>query len=362
MLPLTSPPRDICILRLSALGDVTHALPVARAIQRHWPQTRITWICAKLEHKLLSAIEGIEFIVIDKSDGWRGYFDLRRRLAGRRFGVMLQMQTSLRANLTGAVIRADIKLGLDKLRARDFHRFFITDSIPETRFEHQVQAHLSFARTIGLPAMEPRWDFPISDAAVEFVNAHLRADARVLLISPCSSHVHRNWSVDRYAAVADYAIARHHMTVVLSGGPSPLEREVGAAIEAAAKHPLINLIGKDTLPQLVALLDRADLVLSPDSGPSHLASALETPVIGLHACTWSRRSGPYNSLDLCVDKFPEAARRYRNAEPEQLRWGTRIEQAGVMDLVGVDDVIAKLEQALTPGRAARVIDANSTAR
>ena len=346
MLPLATPPRDICIVRLSALGDVTHAVPVVRAIQQYWPQTRITWICAKLEHKLLSALDGIEFIVLDKNSGWRGYYRLWRQLAGRRFDLMLQMQTSARANMTGAVVRANIKLGWDKLRARDFHRCFMTDSIPQTRFEHQVQGHLSFARCIGLPVSEPRWDFPVSDAAIEFVNQVIPAEVRLLLISPCSSHVHRNWRSERYAAIADYAIAQHGMTVVLSGGPSALERSIGEAIEQATHHPLINLIGKDTLPQLVALLQRADIVLSPDSGPVHLANALGTPVIGLHACTWSKRSGPYNSLDLCVDRFAEAARRYRNAEPEQLRWGTRIEQPGVMDLVEVDDVIDRLEQAL----------------
>jgi len=346
MLPLTSAPDNICIVRLSALGDVTHAVPVVRAIQQHWPQTRITWICASLEYKLLAALEGIEFIVVDKNSGWRGYYRLWRRLAGQRFDVMLQMQTSARANLTGAVIKADIKLGWDRLRARDFHRFFMTHSIPQTRFEHQVQGHLSFARCIGLEAAEPEWNFPVSAEAITFVNGLIPGKARVLLISPCSSHVHRNWRAERYAAVADYASERHGMTVVLSGGPSTLEASIGAAIEAAADRPLINLIGRDTLPQLVALLQRADVVLTPDSGPTHLANALGTPVIGLHACTWSKRSGPYNSLHLCVDRFAEAARRYRNTTPEQLRWGTRIEQEGVMDLVEVDDVIDRLEQTL----------------
>ena len=347
MLPLASPPRNICILRLSAIGDVTHAIPVVRAIQKQWPQTRITWICAKLEHKLLSALEDIEFIVVDKGSGIGGYYRLWRQMAGRRFDIMLQMQTSARANFTGAVIRAGIKLGWDRLRARDFHQCFMSDSIPETRFEHQLQGHLSFARSIGLDADEPEWEFPVSDEAVAFVDSMVPSDRRILLISPCSSHVHRNWRAERYAAVADQAIERHGMAVVLSGGPSPLERSVGEAIESAANQPLINLIGKDTLPQLAALLQRADVVLSPDSGPAHLANALATPVIGLHACTWSRRSGPYNSLDLCVDKFAEAARRYRDSTPEQLRWGTRIEEEGVMDLVEVDEVIERLEMALS---------------
>jgi len=345
-LPLTSAPNKICIIRLSALGDVTHAVPVVRAIQQQWPQTQITWICATLEHKLLAALDGINFIAVDKKSGWRGYYRLWRTLAGQRFDIMLQMQTSARANFTGAVVKADIKLGWDRLRARDFHRFFMTHSIPQTRFEHQLQGHLSFARTIGLDAAEPEWNFPVSDDAIAFVDALIPAGKRVLLISPCSSHVHRNWRAERYAAIADHAIEDHGMTVVLSGGPSALEASVGQAIESAARHSLINLIGKDTLPQLVALLQRADVVLSPDSGPVHLANALGTPVIGLHACTWSKRSGPYNSLDLCVDKFSEAAQRYRGTTPELLRWGTRIEEDGVMDLVEVAEVRDRLEQAL----------------
>jgi len=339
-------------VRLSALGDVTHAVPVVRAIQKNWPQTRITWITAKLEYKLLSALDGIDFIVVDKNSSWGEYYRLWRQLAGQRFDIMLQMQTSARANFTGAVVRADVKLGWDRLRARDLHRFFMTDSIPQTRFEHQVQGHLSFARTIGLDVSEPEWEFPVSDDAIAFVNGVVPVERKVLLISPCSSHVHRNWRPERYAAVADYAIEQRGMTVVLSGGPSALERSIGEAIEGAAKNPLTNLIGKDTLPQLVALLQRADIVISPDSGPAHLANALATPVIGLHACTWSKRSGPYHTLDLCVDKFAEAARRYRNSTPEQLRWGTRIEETGVMDLVEVDEVIACLERALQlPGES-----------
>jgi len=346
MLPLTRPPEKICIVRLSALGDVTHAVPVVRAIQQQWPQTSITWICAALEYKLLSALDGIRFVVVDKHRGWLGYYRLWRELRGERFDIMLQMQTSARANLTGAMVSAEIKLGWDKLRARDFHRLFMTHSVPQTRFEHQVQGHLSFARCIGLDVTEPVWDFPVSADAIAFVDGLLPGDQRTLLISPCSSHVQRNWSAERYAAIADYARERHGMMVVLSGGPSALEAAVGAAIEAAARLPVLNLIGKDTLPQLAALLQRADVVLSPDSGPAHLANALGTPVIGLHACTWSKRSGPYHSLDLCVDRFAEAARRYRNTTPEQLRWGTRIEQPGVMDLVEVADVMDRLDEAL----------------
>ena len=103
-----------------------------------------------------------------------------------------------------------------------------------------------------------------------------------------------------------------------------------------------NLIGKDTITQSVALLKKAALVISPDSGPAHLASAVGTPVLGLYAATPSKRSGPYNSLDLCVDKYTEAAQKFRHTEPDTLRWGQRIEYPGVMDLIETGDVIDKL--------------------
>jgi len=346
MLPLVTPPDSICIVRLSALGDVTHAVPVLRAIQQHWPQTRVTWICATLEHKLLAGLDGVRFIVVDKNAGWRGYLNLRRKLADENFDIMLQMQTSARANLTGACVKARIKLGWDRYRARDLHRFFMTHAIPETRQEHQVQGHLSFARTIGLDVQEPVWNFPIDDESMAFANSVLPPGKRILLISPCSSYPRRNWSAQRYAAVADYAVTHHGMAVVLSGGPTTLERKTGEAIEHAMQQQAINLIGKDTLPQLVAVLKCVDVVLSPDAGPVHLANALGTAVIGLHASTWSLRSGPYNSLQLCVDKFPQAAERFRGKSPQELRWGTRIQDDGVMDLIEIDDVIERLDMAV----------------
>ena len=96
----------------------------------------------------------------------------------------------------------------------------------------------------------------------------------------------------------------------------------------------------------INLLKRADVVLTPDSGPAHLANAVGTPVIGLHACTWPRRSGPYNSQDLCVDKFAEAALQFRNKKLEDLRWGTRIIEKEAMNLIEVDEVIDRLDLAI----------------
>lgn len=345
-LPLQTPQKKICILRLSALGDVTHVLPVIRAIQKQWPETSITWVCGKFEYKLLSGITGVRFVLFDKKAGWKAYWNLYRELRGENFDVLLHMQVALRANLASLCIPARIRLGWDKKRSLDFHRVFINHSVPAAKQQHQVQGFLSFARSLGVVADEPFWDVPVSDDAILFAEKYLDRNKKKLLISPCSSHALRNWHADAYAAVADFAIETLGMQVILSGGPGEVDKSMAASIESKLKNKITNLVGKDTLQQLLGLLSHVDVVISPDSGPAHIANALGVPVIGLYACTNSKRSGPYNSLNLCVDKFAEAARIYRHQTAEQCRWGEKIEESGVMNLIQPDEVMEKLKQAV----------------
>ena len=338
------PPDSVCILRLSALGDATHVVPVVRALQEHWPATRITWIIGALEHRLLSGLDGVEFIVFNKRDGFPAILELRRALAGRSFDILLHLQVAARANVLSRLVRAPIRLGWDRARSRDGHHWFINQSVAGKPMQHQVQGFLEFPRALGLEVGEPRWALPITAPALDWARHQLGTGQPVLLISPCSSHVRRNWRPEFHAEVADYAAAKLGMRIVLTGGPSELERATAATISQAMRQPCLDLVGKDTLEQSKALLALADLLISPDSGPAHIASALGTPVIGLYAATWSRRSGPYNSLEWCVDRFEQAALKYRRKRPELLRWGTRIEEPGVMDLIRPQDVITMLDQ------------------
>jgi heptosyltransferase I len=313
------------------------------AIQNQWPGSNISWIIGKLEHRLISGLENVEFIEFDKRGGWAAVRELRSTLLGRRFDVLLHMQVAARANLLSMLVRAPVRLGWNRARSRDMHHYFARQQVAQVPFQHQVQGFLEFPRALGIDVVEPCWDLPIDVAAMQWADSQLGDSSRTLLISPCSNHRLRNWRAENYAAVADYAKKQLGLQVVLSGGPGKLEQDMGAEIESHMSGDCLNLVGKDTLEQSKALLKKAAVVISPDSGPAHIASALGTPVIGLHAATWSKRSGPYNSLDLCVDRFEQAARQYRNKSPEELRWGTRIEETGVMDLVRTKDVIEKLD-------------------
>ena len=110
------------------------------------------------------------------------------------------------------------------------------------------------------------------------------------------------------------------------------------------QRPALDLVGKDTLKQLPALLERGQLLMTPDSGPMHIGNAMGTKVLGLHAASNPARSGPYSDLRYCVDRYDDAARRYLKRPASELGWGTKIEHEGVMDLVTVDDAVTAFER------------------
>ncbi len=337
------PPRTLAILRLSAIGDACHVVPVVRTLQTAWPATRITWIIGKVEARLMSLIDGVEFITVDKRAGLGA---VRNALRGREFDVLLHMQLALRASLVARAVRAGVKVGFDRARARELQWMFTNAQIaPRTR-EHVLDSFFGFPEALGIRERVLRWDVPLTEEARAYARSLISDGERTLIVSPCSSHAARNWSVERYAAIADHAHERHGMRVILCGGPSALEREVGAAIQNETRAPILNQVGKDTLPQMLALLARATALVAPDSGPVHMATMVGTPVIGLYAATNPARSGPYLSREWCVNAYAEAARKFRGKEPDELPWTEKIEKPGVMDLVTVDAVGAKLDELL----------------
>ena len=347
---LNSPPKTVCILRLSAIGDACHVLAVVRTLQNQWPDTKFTWVIGKLEAKLLGHIPDIEFIVYDKSRGLKGLRTLRKQMQGRKFDVLLQMQLAFRASVLAMAIPARIKLGFDLPRAREMQWLFTSHRIKPIDRQHVLDGLFGFAERLGIQDRLLRWDIPLPDAALDYAQRVIPDGQPTLVISPCSSHKLRNWRSEYYAQVADYAINAYGMRVLLCGGRSELEKRTGEHITAQMRQHCENLIGKDTLLELLATLSRATLLLSPDSGPAHMATAVGTPVIGLYAATNPQRSGPYLSRQLCVDKYDAAARALLGKPADQIPWTTKIEREGVMDLITPDDVIKKLQSFMAQKR------------
>lgn len=343
------PPSAVCIVRLSAIGDTCHTVPVVRALQRAWPSTRITWIIGAVEHRLLDGLEGIEFAVLDKARGLRGYRDLRAQLRGRRFPLLLHMHASMRANIASRMVRADVRLGFDRLRARDGQWYFCNRHIPARAQRHVMDGLFEFAQALGVEDTQPRWEIPLGDAALARAAELVGDDRPSLVISPCTGHRFRNfrnWSADRYTEVADYAHRHYGARVFLTGGRTQIERRYADEIVSQSDAHPVDLVGRTSLKELVAVLARASVVLCPDSGPAHMATAVGTPVVGLYATSNRHRTGPYFSQHLVVDKYPQAVAAEFGTQPDALRWGQRVRNPEAMQLITVADVIEKLDLAL----------------
>ena len=337
-------PASICLLRTSAIGDVTHVVPLLRTFQQAWPETSLTWIIGKLERKLVGDLPDVDFVTFDKAAGWPGMRAVHTALRERRFDALLQMQVAMRSNLLSLGIKADRRIGYDHARSKDLHGLVVNERIPARTGEHVLDAIGSFCEPLGLQQTQVRWDIPIPDEAHAWAAEQWPADKPTLLVSPTSSHALRNWRAERYAAVMDHAASRG-WRVVLVGGPSTTERTMADAVMATCQHAALDLTGKDTLKRLLATLGRAQLLLAPDSGPMHMANAVGTKVLGLHAASNPDRSGPYSDRRWCANKYDAAARKYLGKPASELAWGTKIEHAGVMDLISVDDVIDRFDAA-----------------
>jgi len=323
-------------------------LPAVRSIQHQWPDTKISWIIGKLEYQLVCDIPEIEFIIFDKSSGWSAYKKLRQQLSGRSFDVLLHMQISLRASLASLLIKAPIKLGFDKARAKNLQSLFCNCQIPPSPRQHVLDSLMEFALSLGINNKVIEWNIPIPESALHFVQQNISAE-KYITINPCTSARSNNWrnlSVHTYADVIDQIHTQYKLPCVLTGGPSQTEIDFAAEIETLAKHTPINLVGKSQLKDLLAILNQAAVVIAPDTGPLHMANACGTPVIGLYASSNPDRTGPYSNLPNTVNKYPEAVRREFHQSIENVKWGQRVRDPDVMTLISTEDILQKLSNIL----------------
>lgn len=340
--------QSICIVRLSALGDVLMLVPLVRTLQKHFPHAAITWVISQPAASLVEGMDGVEFIVIDKPKSLQDYWRFRSLMRARSFDVLLAPQASFRANLLYPLISARRKIGYDALRGKDGHRWFIHETVEPGR-EHTLESFLKFAKALGVSEYDIRWDLPITEEARAFAEAHLPKDRPILLVNPAASKPERTWPLARYIETIRRAQAQFNVNVVLTGGPGALERDMADAI--ASEVPVTNLVGKTRPPLLLAVIAAGDVMLCPDTGPSHMAAAVNTPVVALHAVTSSEVSGPYTFRHLAVDCYPEAVIKVLKKTPETCPWGTHAHGEKTMELVSVDAVMGKLEKAFAEAAA-----------
>lgn len=344
-------PLSLCIIRLSAIGDVCHTLAVVQAIQRQYPDAEITWIIGKTEAMLMQDLPNVKLVPFDKKSGWKGIFTIWKQLAHKRFDFLLNMQTAFRASTLSLGIKADKKMGFNKDRAREMQWLFTNQKVEQTTSPHVLDGQMMFAKAIGVTDLTQQWQLPILAETVEKAKQWLDPMRKNVVISPCSSKAEKDWLIERYADIANWLIAQN-INVILVGSPAKRELEMTACIQQLAPN-VQNLVGKTSLKELAALLKLADLVISPDTGSAHIASIQGTPVIGLYAIHNPRRTAPYNDQQNVISVYDEAVQDYYGKSWQALPWATKAKSKtgeNLMARISVESVKQKVVEILAINR------------
>ena len=342
------PPRllDIAIVRFSALGDVVMVAAMVKQLRDCLPDASITWITSPMAYSLLRGMDGVKFEVYDKPGTLADYRAFYRAFHQRRFDVVLALQANLRINLLYPALRAPVKIGFDRIRAREGQWLFCNRRIPFAN-THLVDSFLAFATLLGCGTADPFWRLPLSANDGAWARGQLKNLPRPLIaIHPHASKAERNWLPEHYAAVIKEILHRWRAGVVLTGGQTTAERELCARLAEPAPSNILNLCGQTTPKQLAAILGQADVLIAPDTGAVHIARAMNTPVIGLYAIASPKLTGPYGRTEYCVDRYPQALRKYMGKEIDHVPWNTRVHHSDAMSLIRVNDVMHKLHQVL----------------
>ncbi|MBI4514243.1 MAG: glycosyltransferase family 9 protein [Deltaproteobacteria bacterium] len=292
-------------MKLSSIGDVVHALPVATALRRHHPQARISWAVEEWVAPLLQGHPAIDRLIVFPAMRWAGvtpawaraFARALRALRGESYDVSLDLQGLFKSAAVAALSGAAVRLGVDGQREG---AWLVSRSVPAAPGRrHVVEQYLECAGALGAAVAPVTFDLPVQPEAAQWVERKLAAQAiaparPLLVINPSSSARWKTWPVQRWAGAA--AALTADGSVVLVGGRQQTPRH--AELARIAGSEILDLTGQTTLPQLVALLARCSVHLAPDTGSAHIAAALGRPVVGLYGPTPVWRQAPYGQEPL----------------------------------------------------------------
>jgi heptosyltransferase I len=329
-------PRRICIVMMSAVGDAVHVLPVINALKRANPATHITWVLQPGPASLVRGHPSVDDIILfDRALGWGAFRSVRRALASRKFDLVINLQVYFKAGIVTAMTNAPVKMGFDRTRARDLNWLFTNRKIPARPVQHVQDQYLEFLDALGVGAEPIEWNlgpFPEEKAWRDAFAASLDRPAAAIVLA--TSKPEKDWIPARWAEVCDQLYHTYGLQPVLVGGRSERELAAERIILERTNHKPISKLGSGLRP-LASIFDASALVLTPDTGPLHMAVALDKPVISLLGYTNPKRTGPYRKFhDLSIDRYGEPGEDY----PPSME-----NRPGRMEKIGVSDVLEKVD-------------------
>lgn len=309
---MTSGSPRIAIIKLSALGDVVHALPVARALRRAVPGAHLTWVVEAREYAVLRDHPDLDAVVPVDTRLWRRLIwrpsgarevlakvgRLRERIRRASFDVAIDLQGLLKSGLLTAYTGAPVRIGFSASRCRERLNALFTNRrvTPPASARHVVEQYLSLLAPLGIEPRPVEFRVPVPAAAERrieelLVKEGVKRGDRLVAINPGAGRANKRWDVARWSALAERLASEAGARLLLLWGPDEafMAREIALALPG---HSAL-LAPPTDLGELAALLKRCRLMIASDTGPLHLAAALQTPALGLYGPTSALRNGPY---------------------------------------------------------------------
>lgn len=340
-------PRRVGIVLLTGIGDVVHGLPLANDLKRRDPHTEVVWVAEPAPAEVVRHHPSVDHVVVfHKGQGLRGVLRLARDLARLRCDVVVNCMRYAKALPAVLLLRAPIRLGLARDKTRDGVHLANTYRLPDGPWEHTQDIFLRFREPLGLPADDPvEWRItftPDEEDALAAEFAPLRSDGRpVVGLVLGSANAAKDWPAERSAELAERLRGELDAHVMLIGGPSAAERAAAAQVMARSTRTaplLLDRLG-NSVRRMMGRVREVDVLVSPDTGPLHLAHAFGTPVVGLFGHTNPARVGPWrDSHDLVIDCYTNP-----DEEPDAARYAPR---HGRMEQITVDEVLERVRLGL----------------
>jgi len=332
------------IVRLGALGDIVHALPLAAALREAGPEARIDWLVDVRHRAILDYVEGLSGVVTGDTRGMRGPAGVPavvRALRAARYDAAIDAQGLVKSAVLARLAGARRVIGFDGAHLREpLARWAYTETVVPDG-PHVLDKASALARAMGGAASAPVFPLrpPRSDVTTRTRAAlGIAADRPFAALNPGAAWPNKRWPADRFGALARHLHDRHGWTSIVTWGPG--EKVLADAVVAAANAgggAVAAPAPPTDLGSLLTLLAAASLLVAGDTGPLHLAAALGTPVVGLYGPTEPARNGPWSPADVTVSRTAACHCLYQRRCHVD-RW--------CLGDVGVDEVAAAVDRRL----------------
>ncbi len=318
---ITDKPKKILIIRLSAIGDVVHVLPALRLLRSSFPVAKIAWLVEDKASEILKGHPDIDEVIIFPRRKWqRGIlmaglitdilpeiYSFYKKIHGEDYDLVIDFQGNLKSGIMNLITGSENRVGFGRDYCKEFNYLSTQYQVyPTGKRMHRVEKNLSILRWLGIDNEFQRPELPVSREdekyITEFTNTEINPSLPIIIIHPGTSRfgAFKQWPVQNYTLLADMILAEFKSNIVFTWGPG--EKDSVNEIIRNMKHKATPACETKSIKQLVELLRRASLFIGGDTGPLHIASILDIPVVGIYGPKDPEIYGPFNDRSIVIKK------------------------------------------------------------